>query len=91
MSIQNISRPISIDDGCSLKHKPVKKNMIAAASHGFHIFHAQTENLSLKKKKNLIKASTEIRHIEITFKYYLMLVGSEETISLIFSQPNVHI
>jgi len=40
---------MACDDGCNLKQSPVKKKIIAAASHGFHIFHAQTENLSLKK------------------------------------------
>lgn len=50
MSVQNITRPIACDDGCNLKQRPVKKNIIAAASHGFHIFQAQTENLSLKQK-----------------------------------------
>jgi len=45
---------MACDDGCNLKQSPVKKKIIAAASHGFHIFHAQTENLSLKKIIKLI-------------------------------------
>lgn len=49
--MQNITRPIACDDGCNLKQRPIRKKIIAAASHGFHIFHAQTENLSLKAKK----------------------------------------
>jgi len=47
--VQNITLPMACDDGCNLKQSPVRKKIIAAASHGFHIFHAQTENLSLKK------------------------------------------
>lgn len=49
--MQNITRPIARDDGCNLKQRPVTKNIIAAASHGFHMFQAQTENLSLKQTK----------------------------------------
>lgn len=53
MSVQNMTRPIAFEDGCNLKQRPLKKYIIATASHGFHIFHAQTENLSLKKRKNV--------------------------------------
>lgn len=75
------------DDGCNLKQRPVKKNMIAAASQGFHIFQAQTENLSLK----IINFKYQYKFPLNNYKCYLMLVGSDETISLIFSHPNVQI
>lgn len=62
--------------------------MIAAASQGFHIFQAQTENLSLKI---IIHFKYQYKFLLNNYKCYLMLVGSEETISLIFSHPNVQI
>lgn len=46
---------MACDEGCNLKQRPVKKNIIAAASHGFHIFQAQTENLSLKIDDNNVE------------------------------------
>lgn len=41
---------MSIVFGRNRKTNPIENNIIAAASQGFHMFHAQTENLCLMRK-----------------------------------------
>lgn len=58
-----MTRPIGFEDGCNLKQRPLKKYIIATASHGFHIFHAQTENLSLKNNNiSIVLKSVLYKH-----------------------------
>lgn len=48
LSTQYITRPMSIVYGRNRSPSPMRKNMMAAASHGFHMFQAHTENLCLR-------------------------------------------
>lgn len=50
LSTQYITRPTSIYAGWKRNDKPIRKNIIATASQGFHMFHAHTWNFCLENE-----------------------------------------
>lgn len=60
--------------------------MMAAASQGFHMFQAHTENLCLRQIDWIMPFPLKVISLSVT---YDTATGSDEMISRTFSQPNV--
>lgn len=81
------------------KTRPIIKKIMAAASHGFHMFQAHTENLCLQLwnpsggggERNYSTCVSDIKRRLVNYNpilTYVMATGSDEIISRIFSQPS---
>lgn len=65
-----MTRPTDIDEGFSLSDRPIRKNIIATASHGFHIFHAHTANLWLQhNNKRILDCESDKTSTLLRLKY----------------------